>query len=420
MKALRIVESGHRDAVVLENGLVRVVIDLEGGMVPEFSLRREKAYINAHWIPQFRATSPLGKAGGALFDEKFWTVPLLSRIAGNFPCFPAFGSGEPVDGVEIPAHGWTANGTWELVGLGVTEAGDKAWARFRMLSSFDRLDLEFDKIDMLLVGECIHYSFLGVRNLGPEEVAINAAWHNTVGPPLLEPGCRISASAERWISAPEGGEFDDTGRLVLGKEFGSLAGAPLRDGGLADLSLVPGMIGFTDFATGAIPTAARLGWSACVNPRSAMAYVTWFPGPAAVHDGEIGLNFNDLWMQYGGRPFTPWALYKGGSDQTYCLGMENSTAAWANGLAESRRRKELLGRPTTVPIKKGERKVLPYATGLFDLRSMRAGGPVIGIESDDKGLTLSFAEAAITVKAEGLSRNVRMGLAGDTVNRGEA
>jgi hypothetical protein len=407
MRAFTTLESGHREAVVLENDTVRVVIDHQGGMIPEFSLRRGKANLNAHWIPWFRSMSPADTAGTAPLKESFWIGPLLANIAGNFPCVPAFGGGAPVEGVSIPPHGWTANEKWELMGLGTSGDGRKAWARFGMRSPSDGLVLEFDKTDMLIAGESVHYSLLGVKNPGSKDVSINAAWHNTVGAPFLEPGCRISASAERWLSAPEGSEFDKTGRLAFGAEFASLASAPLRGGGSTDLSYVPGMIGFTDFATGAIPTAARLGWSACVNERSSIAYVTWFPGPASLGAGEIGLNFNDLWLQYGGRPFPPWALYEGGSDQTFCLGMENSTAAWANGLAESRERRELLGRPTTVTIKAGMRMTLPYATGLFDLRSERTEGPILGIEPHAESLALAFRGSSIKFRADGTFERLR-------------
>ena len=55
-------------------------------------------------------------------------------------------------------------------------------------------------------------------------------------------------------------------------------------------------------------------------------------------------------MQYGGRPFTPWAPYEGGPDLTYCLGVENSVSAYAYGLEFSRETKELLGNPTTIMI----------------------------------------------------------------------
>jgi hypothetical protein len=65
-------------------------------------------------------------------------------------------------------------------------------------------------------------------------------------------------------------------------------------------------------------------------------------------------------MQYGGRPFTPWAHYEGGTDMTYCLGTENSAAAWAQGLEYSRRIGKVLGAPATVIVPAGKQKVIRY------------------------------------------------------------
>jgi hypothetical protein len=87
--------------------------------------------------------------------------------------------------------------------------------------------------------------------------------------------------------------------------------------------------------------------------------------------------------------------------------MENSTAAWANGLAESRERRELLGRPTTVTIKAGMRMTLPYATGLFDLRSERTEGPILGIEPHAESLALAFRGSSIKFRADGTFERLR-------------
>src|SRR5207237_9771438 len=66
--------------------------------------------------------------------------------------------------------------------------------------------------------------------------------------PAAASSCALSVS----LTAPNGTEFDDTGCLVQGAEFSSLAAAPLRSGGTVDLGAVPGMVGWTDFVTGAV------------------------------------------------------------------------------------------------------------------------------------------------------------------------
>jgi hypothetical protein len=67
-------------------------------------------------------------------------------------------------------------------------------------------------------------------------------------------------------------------------------------------------------------------------------------------------------MQYGGRRFTPWAPYEGGTDLTYCLGTENSVAAYALGLEYARQVQKVMDAPVTVTIPAGKVKVLRYGT----------------------------------------------------------
>jgi len=354
-KVTRLVELGNREATVLENDGLRVMIDDEGSMIPEMSSQRR---INAHWLPWFRSNS-----GKPYVDEKdgsFWTANLLYHLAGSFPCLPSFGGGRLADGIDMPPHGWTANLTWKFCESGGYEG--TGWALSVMESPESAMPLSFRKIDAVVPGQNVHYSSIAVKNNGKAAVDINAAWHNTLGAPFLAEGARISACGDRWITAPSGSEFDTTTRFAPGAEFSNLTEAPLAKGGKADISVVPGPLGYTDFAAGRVPAAASLGWSSLVNPGLKMAYICFFTGPAAASEDDIILTFNDLWMQYGGRSFTPWASYKGATDLTYCLGTENSVAAFAQGLEYSRQAKKILDAPTTVNIPAGAEKILRYGT----------------------------------------------------------
>jgi hypothetical protein len=329
-------------------------------MIPELSSIRGKEGINAHWIPWFRSGQ-----GGAFTEAEhgaFWKANLLYHLAGNFPCAPNFGPGHLVDGVTMPPHGWTANLPWKFIKSGIDEESGAAWACSTLESPDKALPLFFQKLDALIPGHPVHYTGLTIYNRGGKDISICAGQHNTLGAPLVQSGCRISGAAHAWATPPAGGEFDTTTRLVLGAEFKTLDQAPLARGGTVDISLVPGPIGYTDFAAGAIPPTARLGWLALVNPPLKLAYVCFFTGPAAREADDIIFYFNDLWMQYGGRPFTPWAAYEGGTDLSYCLGMENSVAAYAYGLEYSRQVKTLLGAPATAAIPAGGAKTLRYGS----------------------------------------------------------
>lgn len=356
----RVVEAGKRNATELENGELRLVIADKGGMTPELSTRRGSGWMNAHWIPEFRDNS------GEPFDQArhggHWGADLLYSIAGNFPCCPNFGPDHDDGGIFYPPHGWTANGTWRHEAGGVDAESGAAWALSTMGSPEAALPLSFRKLDVLQKGQRVHYASLAISNDGDRDAEICVAWHSTVGAPFLHAGARISVSAKRFATPPAGGEFDDTGRLAVGAEFDSLEAAPLRAGGTCDLTVVPGMIGYTDFVTGAVPRDLPLGWTAVSDPASATVYACFFPGPKAAGEDGIALSFNDLWMQYGGRPFTPWAAYPGGADRSFCLGTENAVGIYANGLAAAKKAREFMGSPTTVLVPARSRRTLRYGT----------------------------------------------------------
>lgn len=383
----RIKDIGNRPATLLENEAVRVVVVDKGGMVPELSFRRQEGLCNTHWTPHFRSNS------GEPYDPdrfgEYWPVELLYEAAGNFPCFPNFGAPCSTNGIEHPPHGLTANGPWTIVQWGSTpDAAVYQKSTIGPTLAYPSYPISYTKFDVLLPGHPIHYVQIRAKNTGNETLKINAAWHNTIGPPFLSAGCIIDASADRFASPPSPSEFDDTGRILPGTEFEGLDSAPLRGGGKASLREVPGMIGFTDLVVGSVPRDADIGWISVVNPLIDAVYLTYFKGPSKVSPSDIPLNFNCLWMQYGGRNFPPWANAQGGTDITFCLGTENATGAYANGLAYSLEHEEVLGHPTTVSIEPGEEKVQLYATLAAEYDGLKLSVGIDGVEENKEGITL--------------------------------
>jgi hypothetical protein len=379
--------SGSRSGVLLSNGLIRALIDSMGGMVPEFSVKYGDGFLNSHWIPGFRGHSGEGWRVG---DKSYWKDQLHCNIAGNFLCSPTFGAGFSREGQDCPTHGWTANETWTIERIGTNDelAASFAFVKSTLRTPIPSMALSYTKYDIVMDDQPVHYSYLRIRNHSPVVCAMNLAWHNTVGPSFLQAGCRVGVSADRFSTPPADQSSGDINRLAAETEFRGLASAPLRRGGTVDLGYVPGMIGSTDFIVGAIPESADLGWSCVVNPMLNLAYTAFFPGPAATPEGEVSLGFNALWMQYGGRPFTPWALYEGGSDQTFCLGTENIVGGFANGLDFSLSRTKILGKPTVVTIDPGKDVGLCYGTALvaYDGGSLSDG--VTSIAADAREIVL--------------------------------
>ncbi len=373
-----------------------LALEPEGCMTPLFAACREDQIVNAHWCP------PFGRP-----DAEVKGYGLLSHIAGEFPCCPEFGPGSAVRGVSIPAHGWTANEEWTVETLDIDNEAGAATCVLSLESPSPELPLSWTRRVSVLAGQSAYYSVLTIRNRGTDELSVNLGHHNVVGAPFLEPGCRISLSADGFMVPPEGTEFDATGRLAMGAEFDGLGRAPLRNGGMVDLSYVPGIVGHTDFVTGAISPDLTLGWSCVANPRRGLAYLSFFPGAKGLPEGEVALSFNDLWMQYGGRRFKPWAARDGAEDQTFCLGAENATGAFANGLAYSLERPEILGRPTTVEIPaKGERR-LCYGTALAWLKPAILREGLTAVEAVGPSLVLKGKKAYQRLDLDGNFERVR-------------
>lgn len=356
IESKKIRESGKREAVYMTNGRIRTVIDAEKGMIPELSTRYKDGWLNSHWQPWFRANS--GQSWNEKEHSPFWKVPLLYDIAGNFPCVPNFGPDNTVGSYNFPPHGYTAFEKWHQ------ENPRNTPDSVSLVSSLKEGDhpFRYKKEDLLLKDQNILYTRLDIKNTGSEKEPYNCGWHNTTGSPFLESGCLIDNNAERFSVPPAGTEFDATGQLAYGAETESLVSVPLREGGTVNLREVPGITGYTDFISGAVPSHCELGWCSIVNPRLKLIYLSFFKGPASVSENEIPLFFYDLWMNYGGRPFTPWASVDGMTDQTFCLGAENATGYYANGLNQAIKNPELLGNPTVLHLEPGEEKSLYYGT----------------------------------------------------------
>jgi hypothetical protein len=395
IEARRVEYMGKR-AVLLANDEIRTLVEAKGGMVPEFGVRRGSAVVNAHWIPDFRDNS--GTPYSPEVHGPYWKVNLLRILAGDFPCSPSFGGPFEVDGLDVPPHGWTANDDWTIDGVGLDEQSRAAWTRSSMKSPAPSMPLTWVKYDFLFAGEAAYYSFIRVENSGTKPITVNLVRHNTVGAPFLAPGCRISLSADRFQAAPKGTEFDPTGRLAQGVDFESLAAAPLRAGGTADIREVPGMTGYSDFVMGAIPTKRALGFSCLVNPFLKLGYIAFFPGLVGLPEGEIAISFNQLWLQYGGRPFTPWALEEGGADRTFCLGTENGTSSYNLGLGYARANPKLLGRDTLVEIPAKGARTLAYGTAMVPIDDALVREGVEGMEAEPGNLVLKGSRSSQKVK----------------------
>jgi len=195
------------------------------------------------------------------------------------------------DGVELPFHGEVALLPWETEVLDEREdaVGVRLSVRCRRLPfRLDRvMRLERGSADLVVEGT--------VTNEGASRLPFVWGQHLVVGPPFLEPGCRLELPAKSIVTADQ--VWEKTARLEPGQRSQWPYGL-LRRGGTVDLREVPGpeagshddlFVG--DFSEGrATVTNSRLGlafrlrWDEKVFPW----VVLWQPYGGAIDPSLAG------------------------------------------------------------------------------------------------------------------------------------
>lgn len=395
IRRLRLWES--RNATVLTNDLVRTVVEDQGGMVLELSaLSPQGGRLNAHLIPHYRGT------GTAVFSDEnadYWkNSPYLYQKAGSYFSFPNFGPAYESDQGLQEQSGFTASSYWMVERYGTDPEFGGVWLMSMVRNRKAKWLVR--KIDMLLPNQPVHYTAIFITNNATDPLVANTTWNNEVGSPFLESGCVLNASAELWTSAPELQLHGASSRLQPTIQFEDWKKAPLKEGGTVDLTEVPPPIGKTDLISGVIPRSANLGWSSVINPRQQMVYFNFFPGPAALAEDEIGLNFNNFLFDFGGRSETPWAFYAGGMSQQYSLNCGSGTNNLYTGMNNAQATDAIMGAETTVTIKGGETRSLFYATAFAPYDNNRIGGNFYTVEQVVEGLVLKRTKSYAFIPAD--------------------
>ncbi len=392
MSLERVKDLAGRAGYLLSNENIRLVVEEAGGMVPELSFPYYQGWVNTHFNPPFRGTSELFDA------EKHakWGIRLPFDLAGNFPCFPTFGNPSTCQGVEVPPCGHTAALDWHVTS---THDFDEYCCIVSEMGGEETGNIFYKKYDIILANQPIHYQVMEIENCRSETFMFGGAWHNTTGQPFVESGCILSASADLYHTPPVSHDPDQVERLMLNQTFESLEAAPAADGSTIDISVVPGMIGTSDFFTGRIPVDAELGWMSVYNPHYNGVYLTFFKGPNQVEGDEFTFYFNHVWQQYGGRNYTPWANFDGGKDRALAVGVESAISAWGYGLDYAIENPELMGRPTIIPINSGQTRTIYHAT-LATVLSEKLTGGVAAVDKSEKGLVLTSKVGSIEVELD--------------------
>lgn len=402
IRRLRLWES--RNATVLNNDLIRIVLEDQGGMTLELSSDTPAGgRINAHLLPHYRGS------GTSVFSDEngeYWkNSPFLYQKAGSYLSFPNFGQAYANERDQQDHNGYTASSYWMVERYGTDPQFGGVW--LMSLVRNRKAKWQVRKIDMLLPNQPVHYTACVITNTGTEDLIANAVWNNELGSPFLESGCVLNASATSWMTGDETQLIGVNSRLEPNTKFEDWKKAPLKGGGTVDLTEVPPVIGKSDFISGSIPRTASLGWSSVINPRQQMVYFNFFPGPAALAEDEVPINFNNFMFDYGGRSETPWTLYQGGMSQQYSLNCGSGTNNLYTGLEHAQPGDTVLGCDSLITIKAGETKKFYYASAFSPYDNNRIGGNFHTVEQVVEGIVLKRTKSWAFIPCDSIFHSLK-------------
>jgi hypothetical protein len=245
--------------------------------------------------------------------------PLLKYLRGDFDCW--FGANAtPVDGVQHQPHGDPCNLQWEQTRREESDGG----AMLQLEMTPQALSGTVIKKILLHPDHPVVYT----QTLNHVDARLSAGHHTIV---------RIPESAEYHINTspfslgrtfPE--PFLDAGakpRLAVDVEFDSLTALPLNGGGTVNISDYYRQTGCDDLMMVSSDPAASMAWTALTNREENYVFFT-------LKDPRV-LASTMFWFSHFGRNEEPWGL-DGRPRHGFSLGMEDVTALFALGIAESR------------------------------------------------------------------------------------
>jgi hypothetical protein len=331
-------------SVVLATREVEVAVTLKGGhMAPVTFYREGTSPVQPYHITPWQNERPVTMP-----------APVLVVLRGDFFCMPFGGNSDEVAGEKHPPHGEIVGDPWSVVGSRKT--GDVTTLTMGIDTKVRKghVTKELSLVD----GQNAVYSRTTIEGFAGR---VPLGHHATLAMPEKEGAVRIATSALRFgmtcpslFSDPRQREYQ---ALMPGAKWTELSKVPVAWKGApdADLTRLPGRYGYADLVQ-----VANESWETTKGPAWTTAtyqdagYV-WF----ALKDPAV-LCSTVLWMENHGRHGHPW------NGRNNCLGIEDVTAFFADGLAASSRDNVLTkeGVATTVDLSADKPTAVNYIQGV--------------------------------------------------------
>ena len=300
-------------SAILATKDVEVAVTTRGGhMAPVTFFRSSDRPVQPYYVSPWQDEAPLPMP-----------APVLVTLRGDFFCMPFGGNSAEVAGEKHPPHGEIVGELWEVVGT--KQAGDVSTLTMEIDTKVrkGRVIKELS----LVGGQNAVYSrhtiegFAGRAPLGH---------HATLAMPEKEGAVRIATSPIRFgMTCP--GVFSDPKQreyqaLLPGAKWTDLAKVPVAWKGAADADLtrLPGRYGYADLVQLVNESSEKTGGPAWTTATFSADGYLWF----ALKDPAV-LTTTVFWMENHGRHGHPW------NGRNNCLGLEDVTAFFADGLAAS-------------------------------------------------------------------------------------
>lgn len=379
-----------RYVTVMDNDLVRLVIEDKGGVEIEFSAESSfGGRINALWTPRFHAFPQNFPGGGSASCRKNGAARYC--WAGSSFWYPSYGLAQ-AGGTDTVSGSWTV----EKYGTDPISGGIWLYSSFRNAEEGYRVR----RLDMLLKGQPVHYTAASITNEGTRPIEGNAVKSTSLGFPFLQNGCILNSCAKTWMTPPD----DQTGHvrraMAAGIQFDDPAHVPLGAGKSGNYKRVPPVNGANDFVSGRVPRQIPLGWSSVINARERMLFFTFFPGPGGLQEDDIPVNFVNWNFVMGGLREPPWAWYDGGTNQEVFLGCDVGTNMLDMGLKTAREKGTLMGVDTLVRIEPGRTKTFFCAKAFLPYEATHIGMGFFTVDRDARGLVLRRTKSTCPIPAE--------------------
>lgn len=310
-------------------------------------------------------------------DEKAakMPAPVLVPLRGDFFCIPFGGNSEEAAGEKHPPHGEIVGSKWNSTGTKKT--GDVTTLSLSIETKVrkGRVTKELSLVD----GQNVIYTrdtiegFAGRAPLGH---------HATLAMPDKEGAIRIATSAIRFgmtnpglFSDPKQREYQS---LLPGAKWNDLTKVPAawKEAPDADLTRLPARVGYADLVQIVNEPWEKTNGPAWVAATNADAGYVWF----SLKDPAV-LRSTVFWIENHGRHGHPW------NGRNNCLGLEDVTAHFADGLAASTRENVLTkeGVETAVELSADKPTSVNYIQGVVKIP-----------EGFENVQTLEFAPGEVT------------------------